>query len=142
MLLGHWWEKIELRHKLHSKSQLKLGFTLWKRSVWCRSSLPFHGYPSRLIASSPWWHFIYKKRQLFRIRNTRSQFLRTTNLYPLNTYKNRKENLKIVSSDTNKIVISQPKGRTYENYRVPLNGPRFLKKPLKNLQGIMIPKSV
>ena len=39
------------------------------------------------------------------------------------------------SSDTNKIVTSQPENWTRDNYRMPLNETQFLRMTLKNPQG-------
>ena len=58
------------------------------------------------------------------------------NLYPLDSYKIRKNILKTVSSNINKIVTSRLEGRTRGNCRMSLSGPQFLRTPSKNPQGI------
>ena len=62
--------------------------------------------------------------------------MRLINLYPLDLFKNKRNTLKIVSFDTNKIVTPQLGGHAYGNRRVPLSGPRFPKTPPNNPQDI------
>ena len=46
---------------------------------------------------------------------------KNNNLYPLDSYRNKKNTLKIVNFDTNKIVKHPLGGRTRDNRRVPLS---------------------
>ena len=58
------------------------------------------------------------------------------NIYPLDSYKIRRNIFKIVNSDTDKIVMPRPKGRIPRNHHVSLGGTQFPRTPPKNLQGI------
>ena len=58
------------------------------------------------------------------------------NLYPLDSYKTKKNILKSVSSDINKIVTSRPRSRISANRHVFLSGSRFPITPFKNSQDI------
>ena len=94
--------------------------------MWCKSSLVVHGHTSRSTVSSLWWHIDFKGNSYLESKSC-NKMHKNDSLCPLDSYKNRRNILKTVSSDTNKIVTPWLEGRHVATVAYPWVGPDFSK---------------